>query len=76
MDFYKFSKCVYTAQGDMVCENKTFVETFEEEKPNIANANKGSILNNAIENKYCDITAETDPKTGTIKYTFKKECVK
>lgn len=85
MDFYKFSKCVYTAQGDMVCDKafvepfmQPFVEPFVEETPNIASyngINKENLLQNAINKNYCDINAEPDAKTGEMKYSFKKECI-
>ena len=77
MDFRKMLGCVYTAQGEVVCaRNVGSVETFIDEKPNIIKgAVSDTLLNSAIQQNYCEVTAEVDPQ-GKSKFLFKKECSK
>lgn len=77
MDFRKMIGCVYTAQGEMVCaRNVGSVETFIDEKANIIKSNvSDSLLSSALQQKYCEVTAEVDPQ-GKSKFLFKKECSK
>ena len=67
--------CLYTAQGVVVCSDKE-VEHFVEEKGNIISSTNNNMVISAIQNKYCEITALTDPLTKNVSYTFKKECKK
>lgn len=69
--------CIYTAQGEIICEKKREVETFIQEKQNIP---KGDVVNasvdTAMKQNYCDISMQVDPSTGKTVYSFKKECTK
>jgi hypothetical protein len=69
--------CIYTAQGEIVCEKGGKVETFVEEKQNIPkNASGNASVDIAMKQNYCDIKMEVDPATGKTVYSFKKECPK
>ena len=84
--FYGSSKCVYTAQGEVLCKTSTGAtrEHFIEEMPNdVENVFGGRVLKeenlqvlHAIANKYCEIATTTDPATGKTVNTFKKTCNK
>ena len=67
--------CVYTAQGEMICDKREGVETFVQEKQNIPKSEIGNVnIDNAIKQNYCDISVEIDPSTGKTVYAFKKQC--
>lgn len=67
--------CLYTAQGVVVCSDKT-VEQFVDERGNMISSAHNSMVVSAIQNKYCEISAITDPNTKNVSYTFKKDCKK
>ena len=76
-------QCLYTAQGEVVCTNNANdkkIEQFVAEQQNVStNANTTgtahAFVNNAIQQKYCDIQIQTD-SSGKTSYTLKKECKK
>lgn len=69
---------MYTAQGDLVCDKQLQParEMFVQEKPNMSppSSQDTELVKNALDQEYCDISVTTDPKTGQILYSFKKEC--
>ncbi len=77
-DLYsQVSTCIYTAQGEVICQGKKHMETFVEERPNIATKKdivQNATLDNAMKQNYCDISMEVDPNTGKTIYSFKKNC--
>lgn len=76
--------CLYTSQGDIFCQRSATVERFVvDETPNIptnannrANDNITTVTNTALENKYCIVSAKTNPTTGEVSYSFEKECTR
>lgn len=71
-------RCMYTAQGELVCNpSGSLKERFVQEKPNVTPPSAGAgLIGNALKADYCDISVTTDPKTGHVSYSFKKECEK
>jgi hypothetical protein len=77
--FYEMGDCVYTAQGEMVCNNKkrNFSENFiVQETPNMGGVSKGDLVSDALNQNYCEISAVSNPQKGEIQYVFKKDCTK
>lgn len=71
-------QCMYTTQGDLVCAPPA-KERFVDERPNAAPASKSNtnpIVNNALQQNYCDITVSSNPATGAVTYSMKKDCQK
>lgn len=69
------SSCMYTTQGDLICNKTSVQEQFIAEKPNGPVSSEGNaIIDTAIGQKYCDINVVSDAKSGKTSYSFRKEC--
>jgi hypothetical protein len=69
--------CLYTSQGEIVCNKNIEMEPFVNEQPNMKNVDiSGNILADAISKNYCEILAMRNSSTGEMQYNFKKECKK
>ena len=66
---------MYTAQGELVCDRKNTKEQFIAERPNMPSSQGNSaVIDTAINQNYCNINVTSDPKTGKISYSLRKEC--